>query len=58
MAVQVALADPVDASRVVDALLAQADAVELAQPLLARRYRSIADDFGDALDDLPRPRGT
>lgn len=56
MALDVRLNDPRDAARVVDALLDQADEVEVNQPMLARRYRDIADRFGDALETLPRVR--
>ncbi|RHA38747.1 hypothetical protein D1825_13435 [Cellulomonas rhizosphaerae] len=53
---QVTFTDPHDAARVVDALLEQADHIEVNTPMLARRYRAIADDIGDALDrDLPKP---
>ena len=55
MSVRVELIDASDAARVVDALLEQADACEAGLPLLARRYRAIADAFGDALDELPVP---
>lgn len=56
MALEVRFDDPRDAARVIDALLDQADEVEVNQPMLARRYRDIADRVGDALGDLPRPR--
>lgn len=55
VALQITFADPHDAARIVDALLDQAEAVEVNTPMLARRYRAIADDIGDALDDTPKP---
>jgi len=57
MALQVTFTDPHDALRVVDALLAEADHVEADRPLLAHRYRAIAEDIGDALDRLPGAGG-
>jgi hypothetical protein len=54
VALHITFADPHDAARIVDALLDQADDIEAERPLLARRYRAIADDLGDALErDLP-----
>jgi hypothetical protein len=53
MAIQIILSDPADASRVVDALLDQADVVERDRPTLASRYRRLADHLGDELDALP-----
>ena len=53
---RVELADWRDAARVVDALLEAADSAEARlDRSLARRYRSIADDLGDALDTLDAP---
>jgi hypothetical protein len=55
VAIHVDFKDPVDAARVVDALLAQADLVDSSERYLATRYRRIADDIGDALHRLPKP---
>lgn len=46
--------DPRDAARVVDALLTGA-AVAAAEgrQTLARRYEALANDLGDALNDVP-----
>lgn len=55
MALQVTFRDPADAARIVDALLDEADTVERDRPLLARRYRAIANDLGDALEELGPP---
>lgn len=44
-----------DVAELVDALLAAADACELRAPLLAQKRRSLADQLGDALDQLPQP---
>lgn len=49
--------DHADAARCSEALLGEADRVEAAAPLLARRYREIADQIGDELDGLPVPSG-
>jgi len=57
VSVRVVFADPTDAARCVDALLEQATATEQDRPSLARRYRTIADQLGDALDTLPVPSG-
>lgn len=57
MSVQLVLRDPADVVRCCEALLGQADAVERSAPLLAARYRAIADQLGDALDGLPVPSG-
>lgn len=54
--VRVEWSDPADVARIVEALLLAADVDEVTNPDLARRYRDIADDLGDALDALPRPR--
>lgn len=45
-----------DASEIVEALLVAAQAREGTAPELATRWRRIADDIGDALDQLPPPR--
>lgn len=45
-----------DASEIVEALLVAAQAREDTAPELATRWRRIADDIGDALDQLPPPR--
>lgn len=44
-----------DLAELVDALLTAADAVEHRAPELAARRRLLADDLGDALDQLPQP---
>lgn len=44
-----------DLAEIVDALLAAADAVEHRAPELAARRRHLANDLGDALDNLPQP---
>jgi hypothetical protein len=50
---RLALADPRDAGHIVDALLTAAELERTRRPLLARRYVTIADSMGDALDQLP-----
>lgn len=55
MALHLDLADPVDAARIVDALLLAAEVETLRKPMLAKRYTRIADDIGDALDRAPKP---
>jgi hypothetical protein len=47
-----------DLVEIVDALHAQADAVEGAEPERAAWRRDIADRIGDALDTLPVPQHT
>jgi hypothetical protein len=44
-----------DAAELVDALLTAADACEHRAPDLAARRRALAEDIGDALDNLPQP---
>lgn len=57
MAVTVRWEDPADAARVVDALLlAAAYAAAEGRDALAHRYARQADDLGDALERLPKPR--
>lgn len=46
-----------DASEIVEALLVAAGARDTTAPQLAARWRAIADDIGDALDQLPVPAG-
>lgn len=56
--IRVEFSDWHDASHTVDALLVQADRVELLQPILARRLRRIADQLGSELDRVvPIPSG-
>lgn len=58
MSIRIEFTDPTDAARLVDAALAEADRVEAASPMLAMRYRRIAEDLGDALDrSVPAPSG-
>lgn len=45
-----------DLAELVDALLTAADADEHRAPELAARRRRLADDLGDALDQLPQPQ--
>ncbi|MGW7196622.1 hypothetical protein [Streptomyces chryseus] len=47
-----------DASEIVEALLVAAQARETTAPDLAGRWRAIADDIGDALDQLAPPTTT
>lgn len=44
-----------DAAELVEALLAAADAREDHTPVLAARWRHLAHQIGDALDELPTP---
>lgn len=44
-----------DASEIVEALLVAASVREDRAPELATRWRQIADDIGDALEQLPPP---
>ena len=44
-----------EVAELVDALLAAADACQPHAPELARKRRALADQLGDALDNLPRP---
>lgn len=44
-----------DASEIVEALLVAAATRDTTAPDLAARWRTIADDIGDALDLLPVP---
>ncbi|MGW4883388.1 hypothetical protein [Streptomyces murinus] len=43
-------------SEIVDALLTAADARGAHAPELAARWRTLAHDVGDALDQLPSPQ--
>lgn len=45
-----------EASEIVEALVVAAGARDTTAPNLAARWRQIADDIGDALDQLPAPR--
>jgi hypothetical protein len=45
-----------DASELVEALLVAAAARDDTAPDLAARWRQLADDIGDGLDELPPPR--
>ena len=45
-----------DASEIVEALLVAASHREARAPQLAARWRAIADDIGNALDQLPVPK--
>lgn len=56
MAVRVTWADAHDPARVVDALLTAATVEDHARPLLATRYRRLADELGTALDHSPSVR--
>lgn len=53
--IAIRLPAPDDVAELVDALLAAATACEPHAPELARRRRALADQLGDALDNLPRP---
>lgn len=44
-----------DAAEIVEALLAAATAREATAPVLAARWRELADAIGDSLDQLPTP---
>lgn len=55
MAVVVRLTGTDDLSEIVEALLTAADAKEAHAPELAERWRTLANDVGDALDGLPQP---
>lgn len=44
-----------DTSELVEALLVAADSREDRSPVLAARWRGLADQIGDALDTLPTP---
>ena len=44
-----------DAAEIVEGLLTAAAARETTAPVLAARWRQIADQIGDALDQLPPP---
>ncbi|KJK40253.1 hypothetical protein UK15_07855 [Streptomyces variegatus] len=55
MAVVVRLTGPADVAEIVEALVAAAEAKETDAPELALRWRWLANDIGDALDQLPAP---
>lgn len=56
MAVVLRLSTADDVSEIVDALLTAADARGAHAPELAARWRTLAHDVGDALDQLPSPQ--
>ncbi|MEU7962394.1 hypothetical protein AB0D09_02825 [Streptomyces sp. NPDC049097] len=45
-----------DAGELVEALLIAADMRDQHAPEQAARWRQLADDIGDALDQLPKPQ--
>ncbi|MEW2635968.1 hypothetical protein AB0903_31100 [Streptomyces sp. NPDC048389] len=47
---------PDDAAELVEALLAAADTRDRHAPAQAARWRELAHQLGDALDNLPTPR--
>jgi hypothetical protein len=55
MAALLRLASTHQASEIVEALVIAAYYREEVAPELAARWRAIADDIGDALDQLPPP---
>lgn len=55
MAVMIRLTGPDDLSEIVEALLTAADVKQHTAPALATRWRDLAHDVGDALDQLPPP---
>jgi hypothetical protein len=55
MALVVHLTGPDDLAEIVEALVTAAEAKEAYAPELADRWRNLANDFGDALDQLPTP---
>lgn len=55
MAIVVRLTSPDDLGEIVEALLAAADTRVTYAPAQAERWRTLAHDFGDALDALPQP---
>lgn len=56
MATLLKLGSTQDAAELVEALHVAADARDNTAPELATRWRRIANDIGDALDALPKPR--
>lgn len=56
MAVVVHLTGPDDLAEIVEALVTAAEAKEADAPELALRWRWLANDIGDALDQLPTPQ--
>ncbi|MCL6734414.1 hypothetical protein [Streptomyces neyagawaensis] len=56
MALLVRLASTDDLSEIVEALLTAADTRDTHAPDQAQRWRTLANDFGDALDALPPSR--
>ncbi|MBE4783945.1 hypothetical protein [Streptomyces caniscabiei] len=55
MAIVVRLTSPDDVSEIVEGLLTAAEARQTAAPDLANRWRNLAHNIGDALDQLPTP---
>ncbi|MDX3831357.1 hypothetical protein [Streptomyces europaeiscabiei] len=55
MALVVRLGSTDDLAEIVEALLAAADTRANHAPAQAERWRTLAHDFGDALDQLPQP---
>lgn len=56
MATLLKLGSTQDASELVEALHIAADARADTAPQISARWRQIANDIGDALDALPKPR--
>ncbi|MFJ8992656.1 hypothetical protein ACIRQH_19945 [Streptomyces sp. NPDC102279] len=56
MATLLKLPTGTDAAELVEALHVAADARDDTAPELATRWRTLANDIGDALDALPKPR--
>ncbi|MFF5984384.1 hypothetical protein ACFY78_36635 [Streptomyces olindensis] len=56
MAVVVHLPGPDDLAEIVEALVTAAEAKEAHAPELADHWRNLANDIGDALDQLPTPQ--
>ncbi|MEH0428808.1 hypothetical protein QBB34_21235 [Streptomyces stelliscabiei] len=55
MALVVRLESTDDLAEIVEALLTAAEAKEADAPALTERWRTLAHNFGDALDALPQP---
>ncbi|MFD5266727.1 hypothetical protein [Streptomyces sp. NPDC058335] len=55
MALLVRLPGTDELSEIIEALLTAAEAKEAHAPELALRWRWLANDIGDALDQLPQP---
>lgn len=56
--IHLVLIDHHDAPRIVDALRTAADTESTARPFVARRYRLLADQLGDAIDSSALPTWT